>query len=1405
MWWDHMTLRLNRRTSPQQRNRCNFIASIRRAEQEAKNIAVVIPVFNASAEVEACLESVERYTRKDIKIIVIDDCSTETAIQGVLSKYRNSSRFKLYRNNKNQGFTKTVNRGFSLSEAADVVLLNSDTTVPPGWISRLRLAAYAEERIGTATALSDNAGAFSAPIVGERNFLPKAQSFGDIARAIAQTSLRIYPRTPTGSGFCMYIKRACLDDIGYFDDVAFPRGYGEENDFCMRASRKEWTHVVDDSTYVQHTRCASFGEEKQKLVKQGREIIDQRYPDYTAAVRSFVKSDAMVTVRGRIEETFAAIQSESAAIRSRILYVLPALSSRGGTPQTNQDLMKALEGQIETYLLSSNKTHITLFLYRDGQYIVIESATLKKPIEAFLHRSDEYDEIVADWLVQYSIELVHVRHIAWHSLGLLDIAKALDIPVLFSFHDYYMVCPTIKLLDENRIYCEGTCTASRGKCRPELWDDADLQPLKHEAVLDWKRGMGQALQKCDVFITTSEKAKDTIKKNYPALTAPFYTVPHGRDFKKFARDLVPNISPEGPLRIVVPGSIGYAKGAGVLVELAKRTKQYGIEIHVIGRLNEVGEVPGVIEHGAYDREDFIEKIAAIRPHVGAVFSIWPETYCHTLTELWAAGVPVIGFDYGAVSERISSSQAGWVLPDPDAEAVLQLCRQLKNNPDEHAAKIRKVWAWQEGEGTRQNCNWMARQYVKIYGTVADIEWRESEPEQLKNGLRPRFQRRPPPAPFSQPLGLVSVVIPVHNALEDVKKCITSVLLSSFPAIELVVVNDGSDPETYSWLENISCRHRHIRLVHHENARGYTVAVNEGVASTHGEYVVILNSDTIVPPFWLERLVGPMVDDPVVAATGGLSNAATWQSVPRRRNERKEWEVNEIPGHASVADYDRFVQLQARGLKPTSVSLLNGFCYAVRRKAFDEVGGLDAEAFPSGYGEETDLFLKLNDAGYLARLVPNLYIYHAKSKSFGRERRNKLSAQGNQVLKQRWGDGRIQDAAATLKNDPSLSVLRFRCSDLEALESYCNAASQALTLVFLLPARPGGGGVHSVVQESQGLQGFGYRVHILVPRKFTAAYRSFYPAAFNDGMFKFYDNDSELLENIKHVDVIAATHFFSVRLLRKAYCELKGKLFLYYVQDYEPWIVPVGSDHFHEAFASYGELESAVLVAKTDWIRGKVYANHGVGVYKIAPSIDHSIYKPKGAEDTGRSDRGGLQLAAMIRPATPRRAPQNTIDVLEKIRVATDIPVKFVVFGCRDEDLEALDIPAELNLDNREILTREGVAKVLQESDLFVDMSFYQAFGRTAIEAMACGTVAVIPEFGGGSEYALGSRAVLQIPTEDVDISASKIVDLIHDGNRLNEMREWGKMVASQFSIRKAGLSLSEVILLQVDGLRQDSE
>jgi len=454
------------------------------------DITIIVPIYNAPDELEVCIYRLLKYTTISSKLLLIDDASTDSRIGEILSQMQHYRNIRLLKNEHNLGFTRTINRGIAESGRDDIVLLNSDARVTPRWLEGLRRAVASDPHMGTVTPMSDRAGAFSAPQIGNENDLPPEVTEIDYAVAFRRRSQGFYPTVPTGNGFCMYIRRSCIDDVGLFDENAFPRGYCEENDFCMRARKLGWKNIMDDRTYIFHDRNKSFGETKTDLIQAGRSIIDERYPDYKKAIRVFSESPQINLARFRAKQAQVDCVVSS-GILPRALFVIA--TKTGGTPQTNLDLMEALSDRWETWLLHCDSRTLALSKIVDSQEEIIREHILTEEVEPLYHGSFEYDRVVQSWLMEYDFDLVHIRHLLWHSLSLPKLSHQSGAGVVMSFHDFYTVCPTVKLLDENNVFCGGKCTSTDGDCTPDLWPANSLPRLKNAWVKQWRKKFSEAL------------------------------------------------------------------------------------------------------------------------------------------------------------------------------------------------------------------------------------------------------------------------------------------------------------------------------------------------------------------------------------------------------------------------------------------------------------------------------------------------------------------------------------------------------------------------------------------------------------------------------------------------------------------------------------------------------------------------------------------------------------------------------------------------------------------------------------------------------------------------------------------------------------------------------------------------
>ncbi len=674
------------------------------------SVTIIVPVYNAIKETINCVDSIIRHTplSERCRLLIINDSSPDVNVKKTIALYAKHPFISVVNNFRNLGYTRTVNKGIKKSGHSDVILLNSDTIVTPNWFTKMVVAAYSNSKIGTVTAVSNGAGSFSVPNSGY-NETPNHLEPESISR-ILSPFVQTYVDVPTGNGFCFFIKRDVINSIGGFDENKFPRGYGEENDFCMRAIENGWNNIVSLGNYIYHKRSASFKDSKEKLIKSGINQVQSNFPQYEGAIRAIGASPIFQETRKSIAKELDANLASSRSAKPKLMFVISTRS--GGTPQTNLDLMTGLRDIYDCYALACNSKTIEILIAERGGYKAIETIELKQSVKFATHRSIDYEITVKNLLFKYQIELLHIRHLAWHSLKLPQIAKELFIPVVMSFHDFYCMCPTVNLIDNKGEY-NPNGVAQNGD--NPLWSDETVKPINEALLSEWQRRMNRSLSFCDYFITTSQSTKDILTKMLHKVNKSknFTVIPHGRDFETFVR---PNFDDEkqksGPLRVLLPGNITASKGAGLIISIKSLDLKNEIEFHVLGTcLDELK--PIVKYHGKYQRTEFQKKVNAIKPDIAAVFSIWPETYCHTLTESWASGLPVLGLSYGAVEERIEQHRAGWLTKN-DANQCFQMLIKLKNNREEINKAKTKVLEWQEGFGAKNTVSKMTSNYALIY-------------------------------------------------------------------------------------------------------------------------------------------------------------------------------------------------------------------------------------------------------------------------------------------------------------------------------------------------------------------------------------------------------------------------------------------------------------------------------------------------------------------------------------------------------------------------------------------------------------------------------------------------------------------------------------------------------------------
>lgn len=625
-------------------------------------VDIIVPVYKGLADTQRCIRSVLSAPQSTpYRLIIVNDCSPEPEVTEWLRQVaQEHPSILLLENAVNLGFVATVNRGMECSDQHDVLLLNSDTEVANDWLDRLCRAAHVNGRVGTVTPFSNNATICSYPRFCAANDLPAGYDTARLDALFAQTVPGLVVDVPTGVGFCMYIRRDCLSEVGLFDVATFGMGYGEENDFCRRAHRAGWRNLHALDTFVRHAGGVSFGASKSARELAALKTLQRLYPDYDKAVQDYIELDPARQARLAVDQRRLAASGKPV--------VLAVMHNRGGGT-----VRHALE--LAQHLAAA----ATFFMLRpiDATEVSLEWVGNDEGFECRFRLPSEFPALL-QMLRDLGVCHVHYHHLIGHSEEILHLANSLGVDYDFTAHDYYSVCPQVSLTDERGLYCGEAGSAQCNSC-------VQQRPAPgNGSIEDWRRHHGRFLEQARHVLTPSADTRDRLARYLPQ--CDLRVVPH-TDLPASGSLPIPaphrQLSALAPLKVVVLGALSSIKGADLLESVALAAAQAGspLEFHLLGyAYRPLTSQPkaSLTVHGAYDETDLPRLLNWLQPDLVWFPALWPETYSYTLSAALMAGLPVLATDLGAFSERLSGRPWSWVHAwNAPPEACLQTFLHLR--------------------------------------------------------------------------------------------------------------------------------------------------------------------------------------------------------------------------------------------------------------------------------------------------------------------------------------------------------------------------------------------------------------------------------------------------------------------------------------------------------------------------------------------------------------------------------------------------------------------------------------------------------------------------------------------------------------------------------------------------------
>lgn len=241
---------------------------------------------------------------------------------------------------------------------------------------------------------------------------------------------------------------------------------------------------------------------------------------------------------------------------------------------------------------------------------------------------------------------------------------------------------------------------------------------------------------------------------------------------------------------------------------------------------------------------------------------------------------------------------------------------------------------------------------------------------------------------------VSIVIVTYNNVDLNRQCLESLFeRNEWPNLEVFAVDNASKDETPAYLREAAQRYRDLRVILNDENRGFAAANNQALELASGDFIILLNNDTVSPRGWIAALVRHLRSDESIGMIGPSTNAIGNEAmidVPYS-------DVAQMPAFA--AEY-----MRAHDGETFDIPMLAMFCVAMRREVFQQIGLLD-ENFGVGMYEDDDYAHRMKLAGYRVVCARDAFVHHWMKAAFGKiptAEYQKLFEKNRAYYEQKWG-------------------------------------------------------------------------------------------------------------------------------------------------------------------------------------------------------------------------------------------------------------------------------------------------------------------------------------------------------------------------------------------------------------------
>lgn len=521
-----------------------------------------------------------------------------------------------------------------LDTSKELIVLNTQIILTPDWIDRLNSVLHSFINIGTVSPLSKTELTVQGIDLKRIESLPEEY----VATILLACECTEFPEVTQNDFNCILIRQELLQNVGI----------PEKEVLYNSQKAKKWFEECRQLGWI-HNVCTTVLMSCSDALECCNDVFTQ-YGKYL--LDKFTENLCL----------FFTLQLDNG--RKCILHYLLAdfqegmSNNVGGTQFHVADLVEYQRYSYNVFVLARDGEYLRLSEYVNDNKVRFDF-WVGKISDNITFYDKRYYEICGLILKCFSIDLVHIHHTLWMTLDIFSVAQEREIPIVLSIHDFYFACPILKMINPEGKMCDRqSCSQDCEKCLSE-----NKGILNGSRYLEkYRKEYKKVIEASQIIIHPSADTIEIMSQFYPEIRKKAVEIGHGIVLPKRRKE---HDYGHAKKRIAFIGGISDIKGGPLIYDLVKNNcMQY--EWYIMGGISYRPlyhlEQSNLHKTGWYKRYEIYDLLLDNEIDIVCILSTVAETFCYTLSEALAVGIPVLATDVGALGSRMKGKTSGWLVP-----------------------------------------------------------------------------------------------------------------------------------------------------------------------------------------------------------------------------------------------------------------------------------------------------------------------------------------------------------------------------------------------------------------------------------------------------------------------------------------------------------------------------------------------------------------------------------------------------------------------------------------------------------------------------------------------------------------------------------------------------------------------